>query len=90
VHAIATVVTDARLRGTVIDDSIVMDTRVVHVGDIDVGYVGHGPVVKEIMIAPIPADKPGAEVAEPVIDAAVEADMRCPISRLPHEIVIHN
>jgi hypothetical protein len=88
VHAIAPVVTDACLGNTVVDESIVIDMRVVHVGDIDVGHVGHGPVVIEILIAPVPADKPGAEVAESVIDAAVEADMRRPISRAPHEIVI--
>jgi hypothetical protein len=88
VHAITPVVTGACLRNTVIDDPIVIDTRVVHVGDIDVGNIGHGPVVKEIMIAPVPAGKTGAEVAESVIDAAVEADMRCPISRVPLEIVI--
>jgi hypothetical protein len=88
VHAIAAVVTGARLRNTVIDDSIVIDTRVVHVGDIDIGNIGHGPVVKEIMIAPVPADKTGAEVTESVIDAAVEPHMRCPISRVPREIVI--
>jgi hypothetical protein len=62
--------------------------RVVHVGNIHVSNIGYGPVVKVMMIAPVPADKTGAEVAKSVIDAAVEADVRCPVSRVPHEIVI--
>jgi hypothetical protein len=88
VDAIAPVVAGTRLRNIAIDDSIVINMRVVHVGNIDVIDIGDGPVVIKIMIAPVPAGKTGAEVAKSVIDAAVEPDVRCPISRVPREIVI--
>src|ERR1700751_992701 len=70
------VVADAVHRD-VVDDSLVVD---VNVGD---GDVVHGAVVIEVAVAPVSAFIAVAEIAEAVIHASVETDVRPPISRMP-------
>src|ERR1700722_216844 len=65
--------------GRVVDDyRFVVDMG--HVGD---AHVGHRPVVEETSAAPLAPGKAHAPVTEPVVDAAVEADVRTPISGVP-------
>src|ERR1700693_1782582 len=58
--------------GSVIDAS--------HTGHAD---IGDGAVVEELSSAPLPSHKSYAGVAESVVDSAIEADVRSPISRMP-------
>jgi hypothetical protein len=50
--------------------------------DVDI-HVVHGPVVSESVAVPIAAFVTMADVAEAVVDAAVEADVRGPIAVIP-------
>lgn len=64
-------------------DMHVVNARVVRVvDDVDV-YVGHGAVIEEMAAGPIAAEEAGAWIAEAIVDAAVEADMRPPIAGIP-------
>jgi len=65
--------------GRIVDDGFVVD-----VGDVDAAEIIHGPVVSEDAASPIAALVAGAHIAEAVIDAAVESDMRPPISGVPN------
>src|ERR1700722_15518535 len=56
---------------------------VVHVaGDVKV-YVGNGAIIEEATVIPASSHKPHAEIAEAVIDSAVEADLRAPVTLVP-------
>jgi hypothetical protein len=59
----------------VVDDGFVVD-----VGDVHATEIVHGRVVSEDAVAPVAALVAGAHIAETVIDAAVESDMRPPIA----------
>jgi hypothetical protein len=59
----------------VIDDCLVVDVGHMHVRD-----VIHRPVIKEVVVIPIPALVTGTAVSEAVIHAAVEADVLPPIA----------
>src|SRR5437764_948038 len=74
--ASATVVADA-VYGHIIDDGSVID---VDVGD---GYVVYAAVVEKFAPMPVTAAVAHAEVAESIVNAAVEADVRAPIARVP-------
>jgi hypothetical protein len=74
--AMAAVIADA-IDGDVVDHGAVVD---VDVGDVD---VVDGAVVVEVMTSPISAGVAGAHVAESVIHAAVETDVRSPITGMP-------
>jgi hypothetical protein len=76
VDTVAPVVTDSRI--VVDDDRLVIDVR--DIGDVN---VGHAAVVKEAVAAPIPAEKSYTRITEAVIDAAIEADVRSPITAIP-------
>src|SRR5208282_3312459 len=55
----------------------------VHVPDIGHVHVHHGAVVEEGPASPLSAEEAHAAVSEPVINAAVEADVRSPIAGMP-------
>src|SRR5437764_12318668 len=74
--ASATVVADAVYRH-IIDDGPVVD---VDVGD---GHVIYAAIVEKIAAMPVAAAVAHAKVAKAVINAAVEADVRAPIARVP-------
>ena len=65
--------------GGIVDDGFVVD-----VGDVDAAEIVDGPVVREDAVSPVAALVAGAHIAETVIDAAVESDMRPPISGVPN------
>jgi len=57
---------------------ILVDVRYVHSSEIR-----HRAVVSENPAAPFAADKADSSVAESIVDPAIEADMRTPVSRVP-------
>src|SRR5215471_691686 len=64
-----------------------------HCGVIDVVYiddvhVGHCAVVKELSATPVAAMESHAGIAEAVVDAAIESDMRSPVALVPHVITV--
>jgi hypothetical protein len=63
--------------GRIVDDGFVVD-----VGDVDAAEIIHGPVVSEDAASPIAALVAGAHIAEAIIDAAIESDMRPPIASM--------
>ena len=74
----------AAIETRVVDDrGVVDDVLVVHVRDRDVGDVGHRAVVEERAPVPVATREPGAEVAEAVIDAAVEPHPGTPVAWVP-------
>src|SRR5579863_1623665 len=75
----APVVADA-IDGRVVDDGLV-----VHIGDLHIADIGYRAVVAENSIVPASAFESGSGVAETVVDAAVEADLRSPVAFIPHE-----
>jgi hypothetical protein len=72
----AAIVTDSHIGD--VDNPIVINI----VNDVDV-YIVHGAIVVEGAPVPISSLVPAAHVTEPVIDAAVEADVRTPIAVMP-------
>src|ERR1700677_2742487 len=46
-------------------------------------YVVHARVIEKVPVGPAPAEVSSADVAEAVVDAAVEADFRSPVARVP-------
>src|SRR5215472_11194891 len=74
--AVASVIADA-IHPDVIDHSSVVD---MHVGDPD---VIDAAVVVEVPTSPVSARIAGANIAETIVNAAVETDMRSPITRIP-------
>ena len=74
--AVASVIADT-IHRDVVDHSSVID---MHVGDPD---VVDAAVVVEVPTSPVSARIPGANIAETVIDAPIETDMRAPITRIP-------
>jgi hypothetical protein len=75
--AVATVVTDPRI--AVDDNRLVIDVR--YIGDVN---VGHATVVKEPVALPIAAEEPRTGIAEAIINAAVETNVRAPITAIPN------
>jgi hypothetical protein len=65
--------------GAVVND----DRLVVNVGYISDVNIGHAPVVIEAVSAPVAAVETVAGVAIAVIDAAIEADVRSPVTIVP-------
>jgi hypothetical protein len=63
----------------IVDDGFVID-----VGDVHATEIVHGRVVAEDAVSPVAALVAGAHIAETVIDAAVESDMRPPVSGVPN------
>src|SRR5215467_8707214 len=74
--AVASVIADA-IHRDVIDHSSVVD---MHVSDPD---VVDAAVVVEVPTSPVSARIASANIAETIINAAVETDMRSPITRIP-------
>src|SRR5579863_4285316 len=64
---------------------VVHDHRVVHIDIPDHGgiHVHDGGVVEEGASTPLSAIKTGAKVSEPVIDAAIEANVWTPVAGIP-------
>src|ERR1700729_3409547 len=52
----------------------------VDVRDVDHVDVGHGTVVEERSSAPLATDEADTTIAEAVVDASVEADVRSPVT----------
>jgi hypothetical protein len=77
--AVAAVVADAvgGLRGVM--DVVVDNGALVVIADAG-AYVGDGAVVIEVVSLPVASEEAEADVAEAVIDATVEADVRTPVS----------
>jgi hypothetical protein len=73
---VAAVVADAVHRGVVDHGGVV---NVVDVGDI---YVVDGTIVEKVAAVPTSAFIAIAEIAESVVDAAVESDMRTPVANV--------
>src|SRR5271166_4422099 len=69
----------------VVDDGGLVDASaiLVHVGYVDAPKVRYRAVIGENSAAPFTAAEADSTVAEAVIDAAVETDMRTPIARVP-------
>src|SRR5580700_962739 len=76
--AAASVKADAIHACVIVDHCAVI--YVVHVGDV---HVVHAAVVEEMAAVPVAAFVAEAAVAETVVNAAVEADVRAPISGVP-------
>jgi hypothetical protein len=59
-----------------------------YIVDVDIPYhrlihPGNGAVIHECIVVPIPADVAYADVAEAIIYAAIEADVRSPVAVMP-------
>ena len=76
-----TVVADP-VDGSVVDGGGVDHCPVIDIGDMDVGVVDvvDGPVVLEIIPVPVAALVSAADVAEAIINTAIEADIPAPIA----------
>src|SRR5580704_19053773 len=68
------------IHGGVVDDHRFVDVGVVDDGGVHVDYRG---VICETPATPFAAEKPNAAIAKAIIHAAVEADVRSPIARMP-------
>src|SRR5580700_178004 len=66
--------------GFVVDDDCPVD---VDVGDVHGVHMHDGSVVEESAAAPFAAAEPDTTVAETIINAAVETDVRAPVSGVP-------
>ena len=78
VHAIAAIETRV-----IAGEAIVDYGRVVDIGHVHVGDIGHGTVVIEIPVAPITTGEADAEITEAVVDAAVKSYVGRPIAFPP-------
>ena len=69
---------------SVVDDGRIVDNRVVDVGVADDRsiHVHRRSVVSELSPAPFAAGEPASAVSEPVVHAAVEADLRSPVAAM--------
>jgi len=74
----AVVIADVVHHGRVVDDR-----SAVHIGDVLNVEVIHCPVVVEEPVAPIPARIANSEVAEAVVNAAIEPDHWPPVAGIP-------
>jgi hypothetical protein len=63
--------------GVVHDDRLVID-----VGNVSDVHVGHAAVVVEIASAPFATVETFTGIAEPVVDAAIETDVRTPVAAM--------
>src|SRR5438552_10743627 len=74
----ASVITNTIHRDVVIDDRLVVDVNVRNVDVVD------GAVIVKAVAAPISAFITRSKVAEAIIDAAVESDVRTPVPCVPN------
>src|SRR6266478_4604465 len=75
----ATVETGPAYRSVVVDDGC--GVGVAHDRNV---YVGHRTVVVVCAVSPVAAEETDAGVAEPVVNSAIEADLRSPVAGVPH------
>ena len=59
---------------------VVHHRAAIDVGDVNHVDVGHCPVIKEGAAPPFASDKAHTDVAEPIIDPAIEADVGAPVT----------
>src|ERR1700735_629132 len=59
------------------------DAVFIHIGDTDASKVRHRAVVSEFSTSPFAADEADTAVAESVVHATVEANMRSPVPCVP-------
>ena len=64
---------------------VVHHGTVVNVGDIRHIDAGYGPVIEELSAPPFAPLKAPSVVTKAIIDAAVEANVRAPVTRMPEE-----
>jgi hypothetical protein len=81
----STQTTTAPVIADAVDGCVVDNGLVVHIGDVHIADIGHRPVVGENSIVPASAFEPDAGVAETLVDATVEADLRPPVAFIPNE-----
>jgi hypothetical protein len=78
--ALSAVIADTRvIDGDIVDDCLVD----IHIPDDSRIHVRDSAVVIEVVSAPGAARKSGAKKSETVVHAAIEANVRTPISRMP-------
>lgn len=75
--------TRAAVKSRAIYRHVVYDRLVIDIGDMDAAKIIDGAVVEEPAIAPITTFESNAPVTEAVINAAIKADMRAPVSAVP-------
>jgi hypothetical protein len=78
--AFASVVTHPIHDRRIVDDGLVI--HVVNIGDV---HIRHRPVVEEAIVIPSSALETITEITEPVVDAAIETDLRSPIALMKKE-----
>ena len=78
--AASAVITHAIVGKRTVRVAVVRHLVVVHVVDLIDVHVGNGPVVKEVMPAPVAAEVTGTYVPKTIVDAAVIADMGSPVA----------
>lgn len=66
-----------------IDRHVVDDGPVVYIGDVDRAHVHDRAIVEECAAAPVTTLKANTGISEPVVDAAIETNVRSPISGVP-------
>src|SRR6185437_382099 len=74
--AAAAIEADARRRD-------VADRFVINIRDAHAAEIVDGAIVEETVMVPMAAEEADAEIAEAVVDAAIEADGRAPIAGMP-------
>ncbi len=84
--AAAAVIADAVLRTGVVVDVVHDDWAVVVVAD--VAGVGDGAVVVKVVTMPVAAEVADADVAEAVVNAAIEADVGAPVAAMEEVTVV--
>lgn len=65
------------------EPTVVLDASFISVVDQFHVYVGHGAVIKEVATSPVSAVETHARISEPVVDSAIETDVRSPIAGVP-------
>src|SRR5215472_12578478 len=67
-------------------DRGVIDDRIVHVGVVNHRgvHIGHRGVVRKHSVAPFTAVEADAPVAIAIVNAAIKADVRAPVARMPY------
>jgi hypothetical protein len=66
-----------------IDRHVVDDGPVIYVCDVDRTHIHNCAIVEEASTAPVTTLKTNTSVSEPVVDTAVKADVRPPVSGVP-------
>src|SRR5579883_350151 len=74
----------AAVEANAVDGAIAHYRLVVDVRDVHIPDVGDLAVIEEVPVVPIATFESGAEVAEAIVNTAIETDGRAPIARVEH------